>query len=279
MRDGVVFLVGVASPVIAFESAKLGSLGYVGWRDNWSLLIRFFSSQGAGGTDMSPLGMLLDRLQIVTERFFLSPGEILLLALVLALAVRVQRGQIRRFSVALGLGVTCHFVYWTWFAVPWPRYLYVAVLGLLFLIALALTTTTRWRERVALIAVVSIVLMTGIFRADWLQPLRGPHEDSFTDAESIAAYIELVHPTETIHTEWWAHAASLEYLSSLPHRYVLWNEPRFRGLQRRIVVSNSSFLSPLDDEFEDYLVDRCAIEVSAGTYSLYSCDAGQEPGM
>ena len=90
----------------------------------------------------------------------------------------------------------------------------------------------------------------------------------------MSAYIEIKYPSEPIQSHWWPHSVAFEYLSTLPHRYSQWSEPRNMASKSRLIIVDSRWNSwkKLDDQaFDAVLKTECLVDLRVGEYTLYRC--------
>lgn len=267
-----IFLFGLTTPLICFELWKLSKLGLDGWIANLMQFIEFSRQVGISEhQDQGLRELFLERMETINQRFFWSVYEILAVLILYPFIFFTLPAPLRRFSLILFLGLLIHFIYWAFFSIGRPRYFFMGIVVLSLLASISVAVQRKAISSILMLAVLFNVVITGVEKMNWRSPFDIRGKESFSDDQLIAAYIELKHPTEKVFTQWWAHIPSLEYLSSMPGRYSLWNEPRYRSISSRLLISNSNFFQKEDTVLVDLLTKSCNIEISRGKYTLYSC--------
>jgi hypothetical protein len=271
-RWALIFSIGVCVPIVFFESWKLVVLGIDGWVENWQRFSVFMLQAGVGGIEYdSLLHMLSDRLDTLQQRFFLPPYALILALVSYPFLLHSLPIHLRRFSILLLAGFVLHAVYWAGWSIGWARYVYIAVIVGTLLFSIAQVEGKGRVSRVLLGVAILTIFVSGFPKLLWQNPMDLRSDGHARSAQMMASYIELKHPREQVHTQWWAHTSALEYLSSVPRRYSNWNEPGNLMSSQRLVVTNYRFLDGDDTNFVVWLADSCGVEVSHGVYTLYSC--------
>lgn len=212
-------------PFLMFELWRLGTLGPGGWLQNWEAHVAFIREQSNSAHRLANLGRLLtERTNTIREQFF--PSVLLIIGLVgasLALANRYGTQSVRRLALFLGWGTAVHVVYWMFLSNGWPRYLYMAVILWCALIALPILAHPPRRVVLGYLAMLAVVPMSGlpdlpVFWTIW-SVATGRAAQANAHEHEVLAYLDREAPSEVVYTSWWAHVASLEYLSHRPGRF------------------------------------------------------------
>ena len=269
----LVFFIGVCAPILFFELWKIWVLGLGGWLENWQKFYQFLLQNGVGQKKQydSVSQLLLVRLNTVHQRFFVSPYALSLALISYPFLLVSLPIHLRRFSVFLLFGFVLHVVYWMGLSIGLPRYVYIAVIVGGLLLSIAQVAGKGRACRILMGLSIVMVIFSGLPKINWQFPMNARIDGNARSAQIVASYIELKHQRESVHTQWWAHSAALEYLSSMPHRYSNWNEPRNRLVSNRLVITDSRFLHNDDANFMAFLADSCSIELAYGVYTIFSC--------
>lgn len=271
-RLNLAFFLGCFAPVLIFEFWKMTTLGLDGWLENWHKFQQFVLNNGVQVNGQSSgYQKVVDRLAVLEDRFFVSQS-----ALVLSVAAYLYRYfslpmRLRMFSLILASGVVIHFLYWIFWSIGWPRYLYIAVVVGSLVLSISFVAGKGLISRLFLGLAIAMVVFSGFQNIVWQLPMSARTTGSFRDAQLVSSYIELKYHDRSVHTQWWAHISALEYLSSMPNRYSIWNEPRNRLATNRLMIIDSRFLVKSDLVLTAYLKDSCIEDVHSGVYTLYIC--------
>ena len=271
-KFSLIFFIGGCVPILSFELWKMSVLSLASWLENWQIFYHLLLQNGVGkGHHSSFSQLLLERLDSVQQRFFISWYALILALIVYPFLLLSLPDKLKRFSIFLVFGSVLNVVYWVGWSVGWPRYAYMAIIMGALLVSIAQVAGKGRISRILMALSIVMVVFSGVPKINWHFPAKASLNSNAHDAQIVASYIELKHQEESVQTQWWAHVAALEYLSSTPHRYSLWNEPRNRLISKRLLITDSRFLVKDDASFMAFLTNSCGIELAYGIYTLYSC--------
>lgn len=276
LARGLLFTVAFLVPFLAFEVWKLVVLGISGWLANWHEFLAFLLSQGvAGGEPNSVAELVNSRLHALSERFFLLPIPTALIVISTIFGIKSMSPPLRILCTVLTGGVGLHLVYWTFASVGWPRYFYIGLVVACFVTAVVVIETSSKLWKILAITAMALTIAYGLPRMayQWnlLVEARTHPQGTFNSATLIASVIDRESPTRPVLSQWWAHVAALEYLSSKPARYVGWSGGTDEPTVGRLLVVNERYLNRDDASFMQ-LLRRCdEVLVRSPPYWLHRC--------
>ena len=276
IADLVLFGIGVALPILAFEAWKAAVLGLDGWQQHWKGFFGFLDYQSKGASSATGLALLRERLSVLSDRFALH--WLVLLAAVPMIVAAALRANIRwRFGlVALAAGFSVHFVYWTGFSNGWPRYFFIGIVVLAFLIAAVMAIRSTPALRVAALALTLAVAAAGLPRMSMpidalASAVRSP--SAIDAARETTRRMEALGPAARVYAQWWAHVAALEYLAAKPGRF-LRTDRKPDSYEGAHLVVHDGFLDKGDKVFMGLLADCTEVLLRAPPYTVHRCPQG-----
>lgn len=216
-----------AGPFLLFETWRFAALGLPGFTENWREHNAFMQ---ANSHWPASIGALIDtaaaRRGTVDERFFTGlPLAFAIGAFSLYIVRRSAPRPLLDLAHLLAWSAIVNTAYWLALSNGWPRYLYPTVIVWCFVAALPLLTGISWRDVGVYLLVLALVPLSGLprFRDMYASSLRQAFDAplAWPNAAERAVLAHLDGQTETpvSYTLWWAHVASLEFLSSKPDRF------------------------------------------------------------
>jgi hypothetical protein len=275
MADLIGFGIGTAVPLLAFEAWKLSVIGWSAWLENWREFGGFIRSQGIASRSTDGISALLaERTTALSDRFVITPGLSVMILCGLAASLRFLDERQRFFYACLFVGLLAHAVYWIFFSTGWPRYFYIGVVVWCFLFAFAIAVITSNALRLGLISCCALLLVNGLPRLQYQWQLsaeaRTTGQSDISSAQQIMKSINQFHSPRSVVTQWWAHVATLEYLSDSPGRFHGFSADADPGTVDLVVV-NARYLRTEDKSFET-LLTRCSdVVAKVPPYTLLRC--------
>jgi hypothetical protein len=273
LKDLAVFLVGTAVPVVLFELWKVGVLGFPGWLSNWKQFIAFIQYQSGSPREVAMSELFFSRVEVVFERFAIGWVPFLfLVGGLLSFVWRFCRRADGRLALVLLVGFFVHACYWIVGSNGWPRYLFIGVVVLCFVVAVCVSSVqVPLRLRLYVAAAALPILIVGLPRIESaVEAFRGAvRNQHVTAAKEIVRVIHEARPGAPVLTQWWAHVAALEYLST--------ERGGFRGYSgvqiqdTDLVVVDSRYLNQQDRRFTRVLTQCSRKLAEHGPYRLFAC--------
>jgi hypothetical protein len=270
-RVAILVLVGSSLP-LAFEAAKLVTLGLVGYQDLWKITLKATASQAIGTAN--PSERLTTFLTVL--RSYMLPSLLIGLAIgsavLLALSRRTQvkgHESVGRFAILAWTGAAAYLLYILMVSILWPRYFWIGI-ALLFTAISAPLLALQSRLRMAFIMIVLVgTLGLGLHRP--LLLVRKWISNSHAPAER-AAIVRLLdeHPQLPYAAQWWACIFDVLYLRREEGIWAI--EPNVIRLQDRdfIALINDVFTDK-EGRFFKSVVATCEPLTPRGRLTAYSC--------
>ena len=274
LRNGFLAVAGASAPRLFFELYRLHSLGAGGLVENWRDHFDYVHVQGLGSQPVG-FGLIALRDAIVRDHYFL--GLVPLVAITILVSGLIWRccpdRGIRDYCLFLLIAFAIHLAYWVLMSSGRPRYAFNTILFACaippILIIGVKPLTARWTA--ASIALLTIVLGWGGFvhyGVVWFAPawFLSPN-DAQTQLDTESYLTEHGH-SGVVYAPWWAHMASLEYLSREPVRFSF---PTADSKAPGLLVINRRL--PLPDTLEfARLSSRCRpLRTFGSDYEIHAC--------
>ena len=268
---------GIVCPILMFELWKIYTLGFDEWIVVWTQHAGFIKSHGI--SQAQGFAIWDERLAVIKDRFILSPITLVCAALIVVTGYIKADSRIRIIISYLFIGFILHLFYWVHLSLGKPRYIFTGVVLLCFLVSFSVAFARGFILRALGVAFVVFLFSQGINRLNSKGLILIGRDRSFSDLQLMASYIEQEYPNTPIGSQWWAHSASLEYLSTKRHRYSDWNEPRTKSLSKVLIIVDSKWdaWSRVDDKQFDKFLSTCDLTKKIGRYSLFRCQKINEP--
>lgn len=266
-------------PIILFEASRFFTLGPFGFVDNWQSHLAFIHKQSSSASGATAIfQQTIQRTMLFKEHFFISLMAVAILStLALAATVLGRNESLKRATITLYSGMTIHFVYWLFLSNGSPRYIYTGVVILCCTIAMPLLGDVKWRY-IPTLGIAVLIAMPGLAAQQAsahtiLTTLEsGPRLQGRADVET-STFIESNLPDQTLYTSWWAHVASIEYLSRHPGNFQGGFEKYLNmGSTPKNIIYNEALAQALNEQSLLQLHEKCGPPIfSSGPYRIIRC--------
>jgi hypothetical protein len=276
-------------PLACFELWKFFVLGFADYTDNTLLFFENVREQGLINKPLT-IEQLTERSQNFYSRFGVSISEMLLLGLAsVYLAFKVGGDWLRRLAVVSFAGTFVHSIYWLFFSVGLPRYLYSGLVFMCFIASIPFLVINK--KILAIYLLLIALLLTGvIWRTKLLDGVLWPTNypilvpDTWFTAASerknqqfVTEFLDARYERRPFVTFWGGSVANLEYLL----RGVV-NFTGYQGLKSQDY--EKGFLLIKNTEFDIYkyggseeqqfksLIANCGLPLLiAEPFTIYDC--------
>lgn len=269
----------LAIPILAFELAKLLTLGFDGYLNNFVAYLQFILNYSISVEKNSIWAQAISRNSQIHFRFgftALSMCGATLIAIITLFSASDRR--LRIAGITLGFAILLNLIWYIFISVGWPRHLIIAITLFLILVAMSAFALSSVKVRVIYLILLMIFFGENFSRLKF--PLRAMDNGWFKESQrlnnlkTMTTFLDSHRGEYNIYGQWWATYIDYEYLSSGTSvvKRLITNRQPSRQREAFLVVLNNKWANLKDKKFWDIIEDCGEPTLDLPPYKVFTCN-------
>jgi hypothetical protein len=273
---GVIYLsAGFIIPVIAFEIMKFFGLGPSGYMNNWRSYLSFINNKGVNQSQALSLHALYKgRAAIIYERFGVALQSVPFMLAFAGLLVSSNKKLWRIYIVFVSM-IIFYLLWWIFISIGWGRYFIIPLI--LIIAAVSLPFFVLYPRKWLWLYFMLLVIWPAGTWDRLAHPFSLMDSGYFMPTKRTEALLKTSNilsradAGERVLTQWWATAASLEYMSDSHLISTTYRDEAHKHTTPYWIAADTLFVDPNDKDFSE-LCNHCRGLRKVGDYLVGKCE-------